>query len=246
MGEGLALGHHPPVLAGEDLVGEGLHRRRPDRHRCRGELLHALLVVLLDRRHPPGDVGEGVAVGGQPEAHAVERGDEVEGLDVAVQRVGAVAHPRDVGRDRRQDVVARDEQPVLGVVEAQMVDGVARGVDAHPLAPGQGDPLGVPDPSGRVGWREQQLHRPDHHATRQLGHRVARPAPGGLAAPRHRPRGELRGGILPQRVTGDVVGVVAHGRDPDVVPRVEGLRRGGRDALGLERLLLARQLVAPS
>ena len=53
--------------------------------------LHPLLVVLLDRLDPPGHVVERMAVRGEAELHAVERGHEVEGLDVRLQRVGAVA-----------------------------------------------------------------------------------------------------------------------------------------------------------
>ena len=49
-----------------------------------------------------------------------------------LQRVGAVAHPGDVRRDRRQHVVAREQHAVLGVVEAEVVDRVAGRVDRSP------------------------------------------------------------------------------------------------------------------
>jgi len=99
--------------------------------------------------NPAGDVVERMPVRREPEAHPVERGDEVEGLQVGPQRVGAVPDPGHVGRDGGQHVITGEQDTVLGVVEAEVVDGVARGVDRHELPSRELQALAVHDPAGR-------------------------------------------------------------------------------------------------
>ena len=134
----------------------------------------------------PGHVVERVAVRGEPEPHAVELRDEIERGEVRVQRV-AVRRARDVRGDRRQHVVAGEQHPVLGVVEAEVVERVAGRVDREPVAPGEPDRRrrGAPGASGRAACTRSRMAR---IITRRLKrrHRVLAPAPRRGAAPRHR------------------------------------------------------------
>src|SRR5215218_1196351 len=141
-----------------------------------------------------------MAVRGKTEPLASEVGEEAEGADVAAERVGAVADARDVRRDRREHVVAGEVDPVLLVVEAQVVEGVTRRVQRDPVAPGESYSLTMTHATRRVGWREQHAQRADHHPPPERRHRVLATAPRGLATPRHGLALPLDGRVVEQGV----------------------------------------------
>ncbi len=128
--------------------------------------------------------GEGMAVGGQGDGdalqvvHPVERGEELR------QRVGGGAHPGDVGRDGGQDVVAREQDALGGVEQAEVIVGVAGRVDGDPVPSGEADHVGVVEVDGRLrrGHERPQLPQVRHA---RLGAPFVAVA---LLVPRCRPR----------------------------------------------------------
>ncbi len=87
---------------------------------------------------------------GQDDVHVRPvRRDLVERLEEVEQRIAARVEPADVRRDRRQHVIARQHHALRRVVQAEVVLGVARGVQPDPLPPGELDHLAVVDANGR-------------------------------------------------------------------------------------------------
>src|SRR3954464_10161082 len=98
------------------------------------------------------EIVERMTVGGQHSRDAVELGDLVERREEIGERVGARVDAGDVGRDRRQHVVTREQYTALRIEEAQVVWCVTRCVDADPLALAECDRLRVFEPNTRT-WR---------------------------------------------------------------------------------------------
>ena len=121
-----------------------------------------------------------MTVGRQGQRDVGEAGDMVEGVQVLQQRIVAGAVPADVGRDRRQHVVAYEQDSVLRVVQAEMVQGVARRVQRGPLPSRQLDGVAVVE-TGR-GLRHHEL--PGRAQDTEGQHAAAR-RPGAGAAPGH-------------------------------------------------------------
>ena len=149
MGVGLALGHHPPELAAEQLAREVHHARPPEGDAEPAELVQAIGVVPLDGPDAAVEIAEGMAVGGEDELHAAEAAEGLQRLEVGPERVGERREPGHVRRDGGQHVVAGDEQAGVGVEEAEVVSGMPRGVEGDPLPPGEADPVAVGQAMGR-------------------------------------------------------------------------------------------------
>ena len=147
-------------------------------------------MVLLDLAAPAGEIREGMAVGREREGDALEGRDPVEAGEELGQRIGAGDQARDVRGDRRQHVVAGEEDTIGGRVEAEVVVGVTRRVHGHPLAPAERDDVLVDDPPARL-WRPhpsatEQAHGLERHPA--LHRRLERsPAPRLLDRPRSVP-----------------------------------------------------------
>ena len=136
--ERLTLGHHAPMLLGEQFVRERNHVRRPERLGHFVQLLHAFEVMFLDRVDAAGHVGERMAVRRKTETDIVERADEIEGREVGVERI-PLRGAGDVWSDRWQHVIARQQDTVLRVVQAQVIERMSGRVQHPPLSAGQGD-----------------------------------------------------------------------------------------------------------
>ena len=127
MGERLGVGHHPPgvrleqvlgVLGHGELVVGRLGRRLRERGQPR-------VVVLDDLVGPAGKIVELEAVGRQDRLHTLEGVHPLERAEEVAQRLALGGEPRDVGRDRGQQMVARHEDPLGRVEQTQVVFGVA-------------------------------------------------------------------------------------------------------------------------
>ena len=199
-------------------MAELLHRRRSERERRVAQLLHPLAVVLLDRLDTSGHVVERMTVRGEPELHAVERGDEIEGLDVRAAARRPLPTPEMCGVIDGSTWSPESSSAVLRVVQAEVVDRVARACARSPTR-GPRAARRWPCRTRRVGSGGAKSSRMARISTRRLQrrHRVLRPAPRRLAAPGHRLALHLGGRVVAQRVALVVVGVIGDRRD--LVPR---------------------------
>ena len=102
-------------------------------------------MVALDGLGAVVQVLERVAVRGQHLLHAADLADPVERVEEQLERILARREARDVGRDRRQHVVARDEYALVGVVQAEVIHRVAGRVVHVELASGQQQHVAVLD-----------------------------------------------------------------------------------------------------
>jgi hypothetical protein len=142
-------------------------------------------VVVADGVGAAGQIVERVAVRRERQRDAVEVGDPLQALEELVEGVGPGHQPRDVGGDGGQHVVAGEDDPVGGIEQAQVVVGVARGVQGHPVAAGELDDVGVVDAAGRRGCAHEPLERDPEGA--ELQPALQRRPEGGVGAPGHRP-----------------------------------------------------------
>ena len=137
---------------------------------------------------------------------------------------GSGRQPADVGRDRREHVVAGEHHAELRVVQAEVVVGVAGRVHGHPLAARQFDRLPVDERPRRL-WRgERRVHRftGREDAVEEL---LRRPA--ATSAPRCR-FGEVplhRRGAIVGRVDVEGGGILVSGEIGPVEHRAERLVR---------------------
>ena len=111
-------------------------------------------MVLDDVFGPSAEIGERVTVSRQRYRHIGNVGHSPQRLEEQGERVAVRRQTADVRCDRWQHMVAGEHHAELGVVQAQVVEGVARGVDRDPLATGELDGLAVDETHGRPGRGE--------------------------------------------------------------------------------------------
>ena len=179
---GLALRHRAPAALAEQLLRDVLDRGGAELARDRADLVEPLVVVALDRLGARAQVAERVTVRGQRVLDAVDLRDAVERVEERRERIARRRDAGDVRRDRRQHVIAAEEDPQLGVVQADVVLGVTRGVQHEPVAPGEPQHVAVLDRVRDLGDEVAAAERPHHAPAHPLLERRAR----ALAAPRRR------------------------------------------------------------
>lgn len=176
VGVRLALCHGTPSRGPEQAVRERTHRRRSHLQSHLHDVSEALFVVFPDLCGAFTNAGEGVTVGGKGGldlelSHLGQRSEE------SRQGIRARSDPRDVRRDGREDVIARQQKSALGVVPAQMIEGVAGSVDGEPIPPGHPQHVAVVYSMARAGGTkggERRLHHPE---CQPLLHRWTEPLP---------------------------------------------------------------------
>ena len=137
VGERLALGHTAPHRRAEQLVRQVDDRGRTEVLGDLSETGQALLVVLMDGLAPSGEVGERESVGRQDQLDVGYGGHRRQRLLERGERIATGTEPGDVRGDRGQDVVPGQQQTGFWVVQADVVEGVPRGVQHEPVATGQ-------------------------------------------------------------------------------------------------------------
>ena len=100
------------------------------------DFLEPFVVMLLDGVRTAPEVREGMAMRGQREVDTVDLTDSIEGVEEGLERIGEVRNSTDMRGDRGQYMIARQERTGLGIVQADMIDGMPRRVKYEPFPPG--------------------------------------------------------------------------------------------------------------
>ena len=136
---GLALGHRAPAARLEQLLARTPARWRSAR--ARGEIARTRSSRSswwrLIARVRAGRSSKGWPCAGSTCRDVRDLRDAIERVEERRQRVGRRRDARDVRRDGRQHVVARQQDALGGIVQADVIRGVAGRVHDEPLAIGE-------------------------------------------------------------------------------------------------------------
>jgi hypothetical protein len=142
---GFALGHVAPASFSKESLHEAVDVGCADVFCDVADFLESLVVMFLDGIGTAAEVREGMAVRGQREVDTADLTDSVEGVEEGLERIGEIRNATDMWRDRGQDMIARQECTGLGIMQADVIRGMARSVKYEPFSASQFDDVAVFD-----------------------------------------------------------------------------------------------------
>ena len=119
----------------------------------------SLGMVFLDVLGPAGQIVEHITVSGKTATHVGQFSHRIERREEAVQRIRTRSHPGDVWRDGGQHMIARDECAVLGVEQAEVIQGVSRCMHHLPAAVTNRQDFAMTHPFVRHRQRPASVHQ---------------------------------------------------------------------------------------
>lgn len=145
MGVGFTLGHLAPTAFLEESLHEAVDVRGADILRDVANFLESLVVMLLDGDRAAIEIREGMPMRGQSEIDAVDLTHPVERIEEGLEWVGEVRNSSDMRCDGGQDMIAGQERARFGIVQTDVIGGMAGCVEYEPFPAGQFDDVAVFD-----------------------------------------------------------------------------------------------------
>lgn len=142
---GFALGHLAPAPFSKESLHEAVDVGGADVFGDVADFLESLVVMLLDGVRTTLEIREGMAVRGQRKLDTADLTDSIEGVEEGFERIGEVRNAADMRSDRGQDMIASQERAGLGIMQADVIGGMARRVKYEPFSAGQFDDIAVFD-----------------------------------------------------------------------------------------------------
>lgn len=145
MGVGLTLGHLAPTAFLKESLHEAVDVGGADILRDVANFIESFVVMFLDGDRAATEVREGMTMRGQSEVDAVDLAHPVERIEEGLEWVGEVGNPSDMRRDGGQNMIAGQERTGFGIMQTDVIGGMAGCVEYEPFASSQFDHIAVFD-----------------------------------------------------------------------------------------------------